>query len=137
MNTSVFAPTTFPSRRTRRRAAVATLCCTIPLLAGCGAGFSRSTACGGNNFEGVELVPGCSAICAQEPCKVWFVMPEGAGSYPVRGKAVAIGEYPAGQTVFLGSFWRGSHQFVVEGMDAPPAYLFVSGGGSDGPSSGN
>lgn len=124
-------------RRRTRLAIGAILLCALPLLGGCGVNYARSTACGGNNFDQVNLKPGCSAICAQEPCKVFFAMPEGTGSYLVRGQAADIGEYPAGQTVFLGSFWRGSHRFTVEGTDAPPAYLFVSGGGSDGPSSGD
>jgi len=100
----------------------------LPWLAGCGGNPSRSTACGGNNFDEVTLQPGCSTICAEEPCKVRFSMPPGEGRYLVRGRGVDIGEYPAGETVFLGSFWRGSHRFTVEGLDVPPAYLSVGGG---------
>ena len=137
MNTRPLGQRTRRGRMNRRRAISATLCCALPLIAGCGPNLARSTACGGNNFQEVNLQPGCSTICAQEPCKVYFKMPAGEGSFLVRGTAVDIGEYPAGQTVFLGSFWRGSHRFTVEGTDAPPAYLFVSGGGGDGASVGD
>ena len=106
------------------------------LLAGCGSNMSKSTACGGNNFDEVTLQPGCSTICAQEPCKVMFRMPSGDGKYLVRGTAVDIGEYPAGETVFLGSFWRGSHRFTVEGTDADPAWLHIGGGNGGGGISG-
>jgi len=103
----------------------------IPLLAGCSLDLARSTACDGNNFDKVTLQPGCSTMCAQEPCSVYFHMPGGEGELLVRGRAFDIGEYPAGQTVFLGSYWHGSHVFTVEGVDVPPAYLSV-GGGADG-----
>ena len=99
------------------------------LITGCKGNPSKSTACGGTNFDEVRLQPGCSTICAQEPCRVYFDMPAGEGSYVVRGRAVTIGEYPAGKTVFFGSFWEGFHRFTVEGTDAPPAYLSVGGGG--------
>lgn len=99
----------------------------LMLFAGCGANPSKSAACGGNNFDEVTLQPGCSAICVQEPCKVYFEMPAGDGTYLVRGLGVSIGEHPASQTVFLGSFWQGSHTIRVEGLDAPPAYLNVLG----------
>jgi len=103
----------------------------VPLLTGCGANPNRSAACGGNNFDEVTLEPGCSTICAQEPCKVYFRMPAGEGNYLVRGRAVDIGEYPAGQTAFFGSFWQGFHKFTVEGADVPPAYLTVGGSRGD------
>lgn len=118
-------------KTTTSRVRLLSLACvagTALLLAACGSNpVARS--CGGNNFDEIQLAPGCSAICAQEPCKVYFAMPAGEGDYEVRGRGVSIGRYPAGETVFLGSFWQGSHRLTVEGTDAPPAYLHV--GGSD------
>ena len=119
-------------RRAPRAATIAILCCALPLLAGCGPNLARSTACSGNNFDEVNLQPGCSTICAQEPCKVWFRMPPGEGDYLVRDTAANIGEFPAGQTVFLGSFWQGGHRITVVGSDAPPAYLHVGGSRGSG-----
>jgi hypothetical protein len=117
-----------PTCTLARRAALLGALFAAPLLAGCGANFTRSTACDGNNFDRVTLQPGCSATCTQEPCSVYFRMPAGQGKLLVRGRAVDIGEYPAGETAFLGSFWHGSHIFTVEGVDVPPAYLTVGGG---------
>jgi hypothetical protein len=102
--------------------------CASTLLAGCGTDLARSTACDGNNFDEVTLQPGCSTLCTQEPCSVYFRMPPGEGDFLVRGRAFDIGQYPAGETVFLGSYWHGSHIFTVEGVDVPPAYLTVGGG---------
>jgi hypothetical protein len=107
--------------------ALATALVLATLLAGCGAGATKSTACAGNNFEEVTLQPGCSTICMAEPCAVYFRMPPGDGSFLVRGYGVDIGTYPAGQTAFLGSFFTGGHTFVVEGANVPPAHLTVLG----------
>ena len=116
-----------PHRRRCFLPGLATVFILATLLAGCGSGATRSTACGGNNFEEVLLEPGCSTICMAEPCAVRFRMPPGNGSFLVRGYGVDIGTYPAGQTVFLGSFFTGGHIFVVEGASVPPAYLTVLG----------
>jgi hypothetical protein len=35
-----------------------------------------------------------------------------------------IGEYPAGETVKLGSFWN-SQAFRIEGMDVPKAHAYI------------
>ncbi|MEN8176166.1 MAG: hypothetical protein ABFS23_10410 [Pseudomonadota bacterium] len=98
------------------------------VLAGCGNIQSEGHACGGNNFDTVTLRPGCSTICFSEPCKVNFVMPAGKGDLVLRDGNISLGAYPAGQTVFVGSLWLGSHVITVEGTDAEPAYLSVGGG---------
>ena len=87
--------------------------------------YKQSRACDGNNFGRVNLEPGCSAVCTDEPCAVHFQMPPGEGEYLVRTPGVRIGEYPAGEKVFLGAFWVGTYVFTVEGTEAPPAYLNV------------
>jgi hypothetical protein len=35
-----------------------------------------------------------------------------------------VGEYPAGETVKLGSFWS-SQAFSIKGMDVPKAYAYI------------
>ena len=119
--------TRLPHRHRFFLPALATAVVLATQLAGCGAGATKSTACGGNNFEEVTLQPGCSTICMAEPCAVYFRMPPGDGSFLVRGYGVNIGTFPAGQTAFLGSFFTGSHIFVVEGANVPPAHLTVLG----------
>lgn len=85
------------------------------------------TACDGTNFDEVTLRPGCSALCAEEPCKVYFQMPPGTGTCMVWEGALEIGGFPAGKTVFLGTFWRGWHEFTVEGSSMPPARVHILG----------
>ena len=84
-----------------------------------------------NHFDKVTLRPGDSFICIQSPCAVYFVMPEGNGNYVIKGSNVYPQSYPAGQTVFLGSYWTGGYSFIAEGSDTPYAYLSVVGGGED------
>lgn len=108
-----------------------TLIATAALLGGCGTNPVATGVCRGSNFDEVQMAPGCSTVCAEEPCKVFFAMPAGEGEYEVRGRGVSIGRYPAGKTVFLGSFWHGSHRITVEGTDAPPAYLYIGGSRGD------
>ena len=112
-------------------AGAALLACSL-FIAGCVSNPTPGTACDGNNFDQVMLQPGCSTICFQEPCRVFFRMPPGKGSYLVRGSAMEIGEYPAGETVYLGSFWKGGHRITVEGANAPTTWLWVSGGSDSG-----
>lgn len=97
------------------------------LQTGCSTSTTLSTACGGNNFEEVTLKPGCSTICMAEPCKVFFQMPPGESDYLVRGYGTDIGTYPAGEMVFLGSYWTGNHIFKVEGASVPIARVTVLG----------
>jgi len=96
------------------------------IVAGC-ISDPRVTACDGTNFNEVTLQPGCSTLCAEEPCKLYFRMPAGDGAYMVREGAVEIGRFPAGRTVFLGTFWQGWHEFTVEGSDSPPARVRIPG----------
>lgn len=84
-----------------------------------------------NNFDRVTLHPGESAICIQSPCAVFFMMPEGTGTYIVHGSNVFPEAYPAGQMVFLGSYWTGGYSFQAKGTETPFAFLSVVGGGGD------
>jgi hypothetical protein len=100
--------------------------CTIPLLAACASSGRHVTAWGE-----ITLAPGDTGTCQSNPCRVFFEMPPGAGTYTVWGSNVKIGDYPAGKTVSLGSFFD-SDAIKVPGTDVPAAYVYVpSSGGSD------
>ena len=94
----------------------------LSTLSGCGS----NPTCGadGGNFDSVTICPGASRTCANAPCSVVYMMPEGAGRYQVTGNGVLIGEYPAGEKANLGAFWD-SQYFDVVGADAPRAYVFI------------
>jgi hypothetical protein len=51
-------------------------------------------------------------------------MPPGSGTYEVTGNESRVGEYPAGETVNLGSFWS-DQAFAIKGMDVPKAYAYI------------
>jgi hypothetical protein len=53
-------------------------------------------------------------------------MPQGNGTYRLTGTGFTIGEYPAGKTAMIGSFFESS-AIKVEGADVPPAYIYVPG----------
>ena len=97
----------------------------VTALAGCASTGEPVAACSGNNFDEVTLRAGCSTICAQEPCRVFFAMPDGTGTLSVRESTRKLGDYAAGEEAFLGSFYTGLYVFAVESPGAPPAYLAV------------
>lgn len=72
----------------------------------------------------ITLAPGVTGTCQSNPCRVFFEMPPGDGSYELRGDAFLIGEYPAGETVMIGSFFE-SNVIKVVGADVPKAYIYV------------
>jgi hypothetical protein len=74
----------------------------------------------------ITLAPGDTGTCRSNPCRVFFQMPAGTGTYSVTGTGFTIGEYPAGQTVNLGSFFESS-AIKVEGAAVPNAYIYVPG----------
>ena len=74
----------------------------------------------------ITLAPGDTGTCSSNPCRVFFEMPAGTGTYTVTGTGFTIGEYPAGQTVSLGSFFESS-AIKVEGADVPKTYIYVPG----------
>jgi len=82
-----------------------------------------------DNVGEVELAPGKSANCFSAPCTVKFHMPDGQGTYEIREGAAdgtKIGDYPAGETVDLGGFYK-STSFYISGGDFKPAHLWVTG----------
>jgi hypothetical protein len=105
----------FGSRFARR----ALLAGTSVLLVAC--------ASSGEHVTGVmqlTLKPGETGTCQSSPCQVSLVMPPGTGTYEVTGNEVKIGDFPAGQTVSLGSLF-GSNAIKVVGADVPPAYVYI------------
>lgn len=80
-----------------------------------------------SGFDQITLAPGDTGRCDSSPCAVYLKMPEGEGTYEVMSSGDGrIGEYPAGQTVKLGSFWS-SQAFTIKGMDVPKAYAYIGG----------
>lgn len=92
-------------------------------------GLSVLTACAssGDQVSGVMQVtikPGDTANCDSSPCQVSFQMPPGSGTYEVTGNEVKIGDFPAGETVSLGSLWS-SNAIKVVGANVPTAYVYI------------
>lgn len=78
----------------------------------------------------LTLAPGDTGVCHSNPCRVFFKVPPGDGRYQLRGDAFLIGEYPAGKTAMIGSFFE-SNLIRVVGAGVPDAYIYVpSTGGS-------
>ena len=86
-----------------------------------------SIASGSNNFGEITLEAGSSGTCISSPCKVYFVMPPGSGSYVVLANNMKVGSFPAGETVSLGGYWTGLTTFKVVGSDVGPTRLNVIG----------
>jgi len=78
----------------------------------------------------ITLTPGDTGTCSSNPCQVFFKMPPGEGTYKVMGTGFTIGEYPAGKTVNLGSFFESS-AIKVQGADVPKTYIYVPGTSSN------
>jgi hypothetical protein len=98
---------------------------TLPLLVGCAATGNVVT-----DWGEITLAPGDTGNCRSNPCRVFFEMPPGEGSYTVTGTGFTIGQYPAGETAMIGSFFESS-AIKVEGSGVPPAYIYVPGTSSD------
>ena len=79
-----------------------------------------------SNWGEITLSPGDTGTCRSNPCRVFFEMPAGTGTYTVTGTGFTIGEYPAGKTVSLGSFFESS-AIKVEGAKVPNTYIYVPG----------
>ncbi len=81
----------------------------------------------------ITLAPGDTGTCWSTPCRVYFEMPPGAGSYRVTANEVKVGDFPAGQRVLLGSFFE-TNAIKLPGTQVPPTYIYVygQGGGSGG-----
>jgi len=91
--------------------------------------LSVLTACAssGDQVSGamqVTIKPGDTASCDSSPCQVSLQMPPGSGNYEVTGNETKIGDFPAGETVSLGSLWE-SNAIKVVGANVPAAYVYI------------
>jgi hypothetical protein len=93
----------------------------LPLLAACTTTGNHVT-----DWGEITLEPGDTGTCLSTPCRVFFHMPAGEGTYLVTGNQVRIGEFPAGKKVTLGSFFE-SNAIRVAGTDTPITYVYVPG----------
>jgi hypothetical protein len=75
-------------------------------------------------WDEVTVAPGVTGTCESNPCRVFFQMPKGSGSYKVTGNGMTYGAYPAGQKVSLGSFFT-SNTVQVPDAGVPAAYVYV------------
>jgi hypothetical protein len=98
----------------------------VALLAAC-AGTGQQV----SGWGEITVAAGDTGSCSSNPCRVYFQMPPGEGSYPVTIAHIAAGEYPAGSMADLGSFYE-SRAVRVMGVDVPPTYVYVpESSGSD------
>jgi hypothetical protein len=91
------------------------------------AGFAPAVIGGDDSISGfdqITLAPGDTGRCNSSPCTVYLKMPPGSGTYEVTCNESRVGEYPAGETVNLGSFWS-DQAFAIKGMDVPKAYAYI------------
>jgi hypothetical protein len=107
---------------------IAPLLCAAGFLLGC-----QSTGRHVSAWGEITLAPGDTGTCTSNPCRVFFEMPPGDGNYRVDAGPgqIRIGEFPAGETVSLGSFFE-SGSIKLPGANVPPAYIYVpESSGSD------
>ncbi len=104
------------ARRALAIGAIGALC----LLSGC----VSTTGQFPSGWGEVTVAPGDTGTCLSSPCRVFFQMPPGKGSYPVTVRHIQVGAFPAGEKVNLGHFVETS-AIRVEGTDAPAAYVYV------------
>jgi hypothetical protein len=102
------------------------LICALPLLAACASSGRHVTSWGE-----ITLAPGDTGTCQSNPCRVFFQMPPGEGTYTVTANRVKVGDFPAGKTVSLGSFFE-SNSIRLPGTQAPPAYIYLPGTSGEG-----
>lgn len=101
------------------------LALSAPLATGCASSGNSVS-----DWGEITLAPGDTGVCQSNPCRVFFEMPSGEGTYQLRGDAFSIGEYPAGQTAMIGSFFE-SNVIKVVGVDVPKTYIYVPSSSGD------
>ena len=91
----------------------------LPLLAACATTGRHVTSWGE-----ITLAPGDTGTCQSNPCRVFFEMPPGDGTYTVTANEVKVGDFPAGKKVTLGSFFE-SNAIKLPGTNVPHTYVYV------------
>jgi len=79
----------------------------------------------------ISLAPGDTGTCQSNPCRVYFQMPTGKGTYLVTANEIKVGDFPAGKKVSLGSFFE-SNAIKLPGTRFPPAYVYIPGSSGGG-----
>ena len=97
-----------------------------PLLAAC-----TTTGRHVSDWGGITLRPGDTGTCLSNPCRVFFEMPPGDGTYLVTANEVKVGDFPAGKKVRLGSFFE-SNAIKLPGTNVPHTYIYVPGTSGNG-----
>jgi hypothetical protein len=98
----------------------ALLAALFTLLGGCADSRPSGNSLGGT----LTLQPGGTVLCNITPCSVSLVLPPADGELTVLSGTFAIGQYPAGQTVKLGSFYN-PQVFIIKDSGLPPAYFYT------------
>ncbi|MEA3274460.1 MAG: hypothetical protein U9Q81_04035 [Pseudomonadota bacterium] len=93
----------------------------VPLLLACATTGRHVT-----DWGEITLSPGDTGTCQSNPCRVFFQMPPGDGTYRVTANEVTVGDFPAGKTVSLGSFFE-SNAIKLPGTKVPPTYVYIPG----------
>ena len=88
-------------------------------LAGCSSMTTEVT-----GFDQVTVKPGQTAQCESRPCTIMLVVPAGSGTVEVTGNQEKLGDYAAGQTSDVGSFWQ-SQVIEIKGSGLPAAYVNI------------
>lgn len=99
----------------------------VPLLVACATTGRHVTAWGE-----ITVAPGDTGTCQSNPCRVFFQMPAGEGTYEVTANEVRVGDFPAGKLISLGSFFE-SNAIKVPDAGVPPAYVYVPATSGDVP----
>jgi hypothetical protein len=79
----------------------------------------------------IDLAPGDTGTCQSNPCRVYFQMPPGKGTYLVTANEIKVGDFPAGKKVSLGSFFE-SNAIKLPGTRFPPTYVYIPGSSGGG-----
>jgi hypothetical protein len=99
------------------------LICVVALLSACASTGRHVT-----DWGEITLAPGDTGTCQSNPCRVFFEMPPGDGTYTVTANEVKVGDFPAGKKVSLGSFFE-SNAIKLPGTDVPATYIYIPGTG--------
>lgn len=93
----------------------------VPLLVAC-----TTTGRHVSDWGEITLAPGDTGTCLSNPCRVFFQMPPGEGTLEVTANQVKVGDFPAGETVSLGSFFE-PNAIKLPGTSVPHTYIYVPG----------
>jgi hypothetical protein len=113
-------------KRARLLPGVVSLSGLLALSAGCTA-VGRHV----SGWGEITLAPGDTGTCLSSPCRVFFQMPPGEGTYLVTANEIKVGDFPAGKRVSLGSFFA-SNAIKLPDTHVLPTYVYILGSSGDG-----